>query len=149
MRRLAIILTAALAAGSAAAQRVTDSYEIGGEAVITVDAGSSASPIPASFPAAHQAVLALKAKNPRIKQWIVNIDLGGATGVQFIVRGPGQHPAAYDDRWIAQFAFNGASERGAIEAGRWCRGGAAETYPAICREVEAAVERRNVGRLIR
>ena len=144
--RIAIIM-AALAVTPSFAQVVSDSYEIGGEAVITVDVGSVANPIPAAFPAAHAAVMALKAKNPRIRQWIVNIDVGGATGDQIVLRGPGQHPAAYNDQWISQFSFNGASERGAIEAGRWCRSGAAKAYPAICREVEVVVERRNVGRL--
>ncbi len=118
--------------------------------MISIDAGTIASPIPASFPVAHKAALALKAKNPAIKQWLVNIDWApDGSGVQFILRVRGQHETAYNDRWISQFTFNGASEKGAIEAGRWCRGGAAKTYSVICRDIEAAVERRNVGRLIR
>jgi hypothetical protein len=149
MKRTALILVAGILTMPSAAQTLRDSYELGGDAVISIDAGTVPDPIPSSLPAAHRAVLARKAKSPAIKQWIVNIDLSGAIGVQFLLRGPGQHAAVYDDRWITQFAFNGASEKGTIEAGRWCRSGASKAYSAICKDIEAAVERRNVGRLIR
>lgn len=149
MIRLALPLALTLCGASAHAQTVRDSYVIGREAVISINAGTVANPIPSSLPTAHRAILALNAKSPTTKQWIVNIDWAPDGSVQFILRNQGRHAAAYDDGWIAQFSFNGASEKGAIEAGRWCRGGAAQAYPAICKDVEAAVERRNVGRLIR
>lgn len=149
-RAIVLFAIASALPGTASAQTARDSYVIGGDAVISIDAGKASAPIPSSLPAAHKAVLALKAKNPQTKQWLVNIDWApDGSGVQFILRGPGAHAAAYDEAWFRQFSFNGASEKGTIEAGRWCRSGASRAYPEICKGVEAAVERRNVGRLIR
>lgn len=127
-----------------------DDWVIGNEAVVNVKVSSDTSPIPSAFPAALQQTRKLWTTYPRATQWLVNIDWPAApTGVQFALRGK---PVSFDKQtpaeWIGQFAFNGGSEKGVVEAGRWCRGGASRDFPSICAEVEKAVDRRNVGHLV-
>ncbi|CAH1691055.1 hypothetical protein BOSEA31B_20559 [Hyphomicrobiales bacterium] len=127
-----------------------DDWVIASEAVVNVKVSSDTSPIPSAFPAAFEQTRKLWQAHPKATQWLVNIDWPAApTGVQFALRGK---VVSFDKRepteWMGQFVFNGGSEKGVVEAGRWCRGGAARDLPMICAEVEKAIDRRNVRHLV-
>lgn len=126
-------------------------WVFGTEAVVNVTVGSDIDPISASLPLALDQSKKLQKSHPKATQWIVNVDWPSArTGVQFILRG---NSASFDGQtpngWIGKFSFNGGSEKGVIEAGKWCQRGAARVYPAICQGVDRAVESRNVRHLIK
>lgn len=118
---LLAVLTIVTPSGGADAK----GWVIGNDAVVNVKVGSDDDPIPASLPQALAQSIALQKAHPKASQWLVNIDWPSApTGVQFILKGStarfdGQTPEA----WIERFSFDGGSEKGVIEAGRWCRRG--------------------------
>ncbi|WP_173050628.1 hypothetical protein [Bosea sp. ANAM02] len=123
---------------------------IGNEAVVNVKISSDTNPIPTAFPAAFEQAKKLWQAHPKATQWLINIEWPSApTGVQFALRGK---VVSFEKRtpseWMGQFVFNGGSEKGVVEAGRLCRGGAAKDLPVICAEVEKAVDRRNVRHLV-
>lgn len=126
-------------------------WVIGTDAVVNVRASSDADPIAASIPLALDQSIKLQKAYPKATQWIVNVDWPSAsTGVQFILKGntasfEGTRPEA----WIGRFSFNGGSEKGVVEAGKWCLRGAMRTYPAICQGVDKAVASRNIRHLIK
>lgn len=127
-----------------------DDWVIGNEAVVNVKISSDTNPIPIAFPVALEQTRKLWRAYPKATQWLINIEWPAApTGVQFALRGK---VVSFEKRvpseWIGQFAFNGGSEKGVVEAGRWCRVGASRDLAMICAEVEKAVDRRNVRHLV-
>lgn len=146
----ACVILLALAPLPNAAAYVGD-WVIGTDAVVNVRASSDAEPIAASIPLALDQSIKLQKAYPKVTQWIVNVDWPSAsTGVQFILKGntasfEGTRPEA----WIGRFSFNGGSEKGVVEAGKWCLRGAMRTYPGICQGVDKAVASRNIRHLIK
>lgn len=147
MRFLNLLTAIALVA---AAPVLADDWVMGTDAVVNVKLTSNADPIAAAFEPALRQSQALQAKHANASQWLINVDWPAApTGVQFILRvSPRSFRELTPRAWIAQFRFNGGSEAGVIEAGRWCRREASRDYPEICKGVDAAVESRNVKRLV-
>lgn len=150
IRSAAAMMACVICTIAPASARAGD-WVVGSNAVVNVSVQTESDPIPAAFKPAYEQSSKLQKAYPEATQWIVNVDWPSVSaGVQFIRRAnTGSFEGMVPEVWISSFDFNGGSEKGVIEAARWCQRGAAKTYPGICQGVDRSVESRGIRHLIR